>query len=116
MAIKIETKKVVPGNGVESREILHVEALKEKELPSAYRWSKNRPTVYMGAKFNGTRFLILKVPSGSDEAITCGNTIEEQKFQEIITLIHAAGEHLADINRELARKREEWNGAETFVI
>jgi hypothetical protein len=110
--IRLETEKVVECNGDLSRKITKVKMLKSAKLPGKYLQGK-RPIVYLG--WDGENIFC----SNSESAMSrymIGETLTEKEFQVLLTHCHKAGDHLMDVNRELAAKKAEWNGVETFII
>ena len=111
--IKIETEKIVEGNGNLSRILVNFTALKKGHLPEKYIDGK-KSVVYM----DGSRSLICVkgTVKNLDPMFNTGEVIKEDHFQRLLAHCQAAGEHLKEVNQELAEKRATWNGKETFCI
>lgn len=111
--IRIETEKIVDGYGKICRKITGFKALPEKKLPAMYLKGE-RPVCFI----NNNKHLALanRAEDFTDSYFTIDEIVPEKNFQKLIEHCHKAGDHLKDVNQELARKKAEWNGIETFVI
>lgn len=108
MGIKIITKKCVDSSGEMGRKILAVKGLRRDELPGAYL--KNENAVCVNG-LNGIYF------SHSYKSILRFNEFySEEYFQDALKKVALAGDILHDVNKELKKLKELWNGEETFVI
>lgn len=110
--IFIKTKKEVNSYGQEGRTIVKLRGLPSKKLPDMYK--------------NATGSIkYVKEPNGDSAFYRCtpfrlvlkeGEFYVEEDFQVSLEIIKNAGNLLADINKELKKKREQWQGEEEFVI
>ena len=110
--IRIETEKMVRSDNKITRKITGFKALKKEKLPEMY-WAGERPIVHEGNIYD---IVIRNKTKGLNGTYRIGEIIEEEEFQKLLAHCKESGDHLADVNRELAKKREEWNGVETFII
>lgn len=117
--IRIETIKEVNDKGEQGYRITKIRALPAKDLPNLY-YEEERPVVVLGVGWlNPDNRLYLQI--GKKSVCIQGYkyiwphfyTIEN--MEKINAHIKAAGQHLADVNRELAEKRKTWAGPVTFV-
>jgi hypothetical protein len=109
--IRIETEKIVESNGNLSRKITEFKALPEDKLPLKYLDGK-LPVVYQ----ENNRLKFENAPDNLDGHYSRYEIVEEKEFQDILKHCHIAGQHLKNVNKEIAKKKSEWNGTETFVI
>ena len=116
MSIVIKTRKEVDGFGNKVRCVLGFKALKKSELPEAYLKIEPRVFVYNSLFTDHKDVLSVIDDHKKSVEISVGKKIKEEQFQEILRSIHAAGENLMRVNKELKAKREKWNGEETFLI
>jgi hypothetical protein len=113
MCITITTRKIVPGNGLTSRQIITVNALSERELPVAYM--KATPHCYL----NTVGALNINTDpdhSWKTDYIRPDDIIEENQFQALIGKLADCGEALAAVNRRIKTLRQQWCGEETFIV
>ena len=113
MSIRIETEKIVRGDGYLYRKIVAVKMLTDGEVPALYTEGE-KPIVYLG--FTGK--VIYAVNRGTEVLYRyeVGNMYLEDNFQSLLDHCRKAGDHLMTVNAELKAKRADWNGKETFVI
>jgi hypothetical protein len=109
--IRIETEKIVESNGNLSRKITEFKALPEDKLPLKYLDGK-LPVVYQ----ENNRLKFENAPDNLDGHYSRYEIVEEKEFQDILKHCRLAGKHLKNVNKEIAQKKLEWNGTETFVI
>lgn len=113
--IRIETEKIVKSDGKLCRKITGFKVLSYWELPDKYR-NGLLPIVYAtGAKkleFHNR----VKTGGTFGKYYEIGEVVPEDKFQKMLEHCRLAGDHLMYVNRELKKKKAEWNGKETFVI
>ncbi len=111
MPITIKTERIVPTNGVQSRKILEIQALKYADLPKEYL--DGRPQCYMGG--GGPKSLY-----AADRCaiwyVEPDRIYPEEQFQQILALVRTCGSRLGEINAQARALRETWKGEETFVI
>lgn len=111
--IKIETEKIVEGNGNLSRILVNFTALKKNALPEKYL-NGTKAVVYTDGS---CRLICVKgTVKNLDPMFNTGEVIKEDHFQRLLAHCQVAGEHLKEVNQELAEKRATWNGKETFCI
>lgn len=118
--IRIEATKMVNGRGDKGYEIKKIVALSVPELPDLYL--ETGPVVFLWkSRDRGIKVLkwerngnIFTTKSGRDE-LCVGKFYTKETMAEVMAHIRAAGEHLADVNQALARKRAKWQGNVSFV-
>ena len=109
MAIVIETEKVVNSDGKLSRKVLKVDLLRREQVPKLY-FDNHEPAVAQGGDgiyFGSPHWYVM---------LSEKHVYSEEDFQEKMKFVYAAGKNLQKVNAKLAKLREDWNGAETFVI
>jgi hypothetical protein len=109
--IRIETEKIVESNDNLYRKITEFKALPEEKLPLKYL-DGELPVVYQ----ENNILRIKNAPDNLDGHYSQYEIVEEKEFQDILKHCHIAGQHLKNVNKEIAKKKSEWNGTETFVI
>ena len=111
--IRIETEKIVEGTGRLSRKITGFKALKKEKLPDMYTKGK-RPICFVN------RYNDLEINNRAADFkhgfFQAGEIVSEDDFQKLLEHCHKAGDHLKEVNQELAEKQAQWKGTETFII
>lgn len=112
MSIEIKTKKVTTlGGDGRGRLIEGLSALSCDQLPEEY---KNQVEAVV-SKYNNTQIVVLDTYCNWT-ILRVGETYYEETFQEVLEKIKKAGQLLAQINTERAKRLVGWEGEETFVI
>lgn len=110
--IQISTEKIVESDGTLSRKITGFKALASGKLPKKYLEGE-RPICFLK---NGNLYVSNRAEDFYHGYFRVFEIVTEDDFQKLLDHCHKAGDHLMDVNRELAEKRTEWHGKETFVI
>jgi len=111
MSIRIETEKIVKGDGKLVIKILSIKCLEKAKLPELYL-NGDRPIVF----FSGSNFYCSKRKETLSGSYRIGDLLTRNEFRDLLDHCHAAGDHLMAVNTELKAKKEAWNGKETFII
>jgi len=110
--IRIEATEEVNGKGEEGYRVTGIEVLEKKELPALYL-DGEREVVYRYQWNNGN--ISLQGYGGSANLLEEGRWCSRDVMEKALAYVRAAGQHLRDVNQELAKKRERWNRKVTFV-
>ena len=112
--IRIEAIKEVNSKGEYGYRITKIKALTAKELPDAYLDFPAREICFM-VQTCCKRFLQCISIEHEKDRLIVGQWIGKHEFLAWQKYISRAGQHLTDVNRELAEKREDWNGLSVFI-
>lgn len=117
MSIKIETEKVVKGDGTQGYLVRSISALPEKDLPKLYL--DGVPNCYLCVE--GTQSLRIQAEINPGEGCTVTrlyvkDTYSEKYFHSRLDATRKSGDRLREVNDLLREKRKVWNGCETFII
>lgn len=116
--IRIETLKEVDSNGKKGYRITKIQALSANDLPKLY--TDNGPAAILGAGWSNPDNRLYLINNGMS---CCFNGYEyiwprfytTADMEKINAHVAAAGQHLTDVNRKLAKKRKVWNVRVVFV-
>jgi len=121
--IRVETIKEINSNGERGYRITKIEALSCEKLPNLYlKNQKRRPIVIRNIDslkaVTGHFFEDGNYHQSSDcqsDYMAVDQFWPIAELEKAMKYIAAAGQHLAECNAELAKKRAEWNGKVVFV-
>jgi len=110
MCIEIKTGKAVQGKR-RARKILGVKCLSWDELPDEYTTNIEKNRVWMSKDRNILHGMGCSKIGGALFSLVVGETYSEEKFQNILSMVREAGEHLASTPHVKG-----WSGVETFKV
>jgi len=111
--IELTFEKVVTGAGERRYKLVKATGKSRRDLPALYQRGLHAS---FGDGFGDDCVYIFSDPNDVGCMFRVGNLLTEEEFADLVATLRKCGEHLHDVNAQLAALRAEWHGEVTVVI
>lgn len=107
--IELTFEKVVTGAGERRYKLVKATGKSRRDLPALYQRG-------LHASFGDDCVCIFSDSNDVGCMFEVGSLLTEEKFADLVATLRKCGEHLHEVNAQLAALRAEWHGEVTVVI